>query len=148
MREADLIAKIRNLEQGMQMLHTSLLQKESQLFAMWSVMNVLMHLLKQTPTLHLKQDAKTWLPNFMQMEDRPLYTQEEFEMMGKTLHEQREALIKGLTEKAKEENKPIDPDMVPKDNVQQAIDSLPTRGEFFDDKQPDLKIVRDNMKDE
>jgi len=148
MKEATLMKNLRDLQSRCDVLHASLLEKESTIFALWSVVNVLLKILKETETLQLKQDAKTWLPKAMQMVNQPIFTQEMFEQVGAELHAEREAKIKELAEKSKETGEPINADDMPTDHTRKAVESLPTHEAFqaeAEEAKPKLEIVRKNF---
>lgn len=144
MQEAVLLTKLRSLENRCEALQASLVQHEGRFFAMWSLMNVLLHLLKRTPVLQVKSSPRSWLPRALQMISSPVFDQAMFETIGKELHEKREEKIKELMQQAKNSGDPIPADAISPDNVQQALDSLPVSGSFQAEKEPPkLALVKE-----
>jgi translation initiation factor 2B subunit (eIF-2B alpha/beta/delta family) len=90
---------VKQLREKVDQLHHALVDAERKTFAMWTVLNTVMHL----------------------MRDKNVYTMDEYVEMGKKLAEERERLIKERIAQSKAGEPVRD---VPQDLLQQKIDAI------------------------
>ncbi len=126
MQEMTIISNFKKINTRLDYLQSSLVQKESTIFALWSTVNTLMKLLEQ----------------------KGQYTKEEFAELGKKIQADREVLIKRLALEAKEKGQTqINKTELHKtDSAQQAIDIVHPSGINLKEEDNDTVTIEEATK--
>lgn len=90
------------LKRDIDHLQSALNQKESLLFSMWTVLNTLLHLLKE----------------------KELYTEQEFVEVGNRLRSLRAKAVQEVMRAAKENGRVVQPDEMPRDLLATTIEKI------------------------